>query len=401
MMRSPLLFYCPHAVGIGHLTRSLTLVRALTARFDVTFVSGGTLPPFIRAGRAPIVALPPLGLDEQGALVSGDGRRRLGRALELRRQVLLDTYLSWRPRVVIVELFPFGRPEFAPELEPMLQAARGDSARPLICCSLRDIVLSRANQRDRDDRAMRLLGRYFDAVLVHGDPEFATLEESLAPGVRLPVPVHYTGFVHRNAGSGSASRRPPRSSVVVSAGSGLVGEPLLFTALEAQALVPPESRRRLTLIAGPLLPEDAWRRLRRLAADTPCTMMRRMVPDLGHEMRNATGSVSPCGYNTAMDLVDSGVPALVVPSGGANEEEQMKRARRLEALGAVRVLPAADMTAPRLAEEIAALASFTPTASRLNLSGAERTTHLVEAMLESNDAAAGHAPMLPPIEQTA
>ena len=400
-MRPPLLFYCPHAVGIGHMVRSLTLVRALTARFDVTFVSGGTLPPFISAGRAPIVALPPLGLDERGVLVSGDGRRRLDRALELRRQVLLDTYLSWRPRVVIVELFPFGRGELAPELEPMLQAARGDTARPLVCCSLRDIVLSRANQPDHDDRAMRLLGRYFDAVLVHADPAFATLEESLAPGVRLPVPVHYTGFVHRNAGSGSSHRRTPRSSVIVSAGSGLAGEPLLHTALEAQALVPPVSRRRLTLIAGPFLPDEAWRRLRRLAADTPCTMMRRMVPDLGHELRHAAGSVSQCGYNTAMDLLDSRVPALVIPSGGANEDEQMKRARRLKALGAVRVLPATEMTAPRLAAEIAALASFTPTASCLNVSGAERTTHLIDAMLERNDPAAGNAAMLPPMEQTA
>src|SRR5262245_57240599 len=127
-MRPPLLFYCPHASGIGHLTRSLTLVRALTARFDVTFVSGGALPPFVSAGRAPVVALPPVDLDERGALVSGDGRRPLGRALELRRQILLDTYLSWRPRVVMVEGFPFGRREFAPELEPMLQAARGHAA---------------------------------------------------------------------------------------------------------------------------------------------------------------------------------------------------------------------------------------------------------------------------------
>jgi predicted glycosyltransferase len=129
-------------------------------------------------------------------------------------------------------------------------------------------------------------------------------------------------------------------------------------------------------------------------------MMRRMVPDLGHEMRTASGSVSQCGYNTAMDLLDSRVPALVVPSG-ANEDEQVKRARRLEALGAVRVLPATDLTAPRLAAEIAALASFTPTASRLNMSGAERTTQLIDAMLEHNDAAAGNAAMLPPMEQTA
>jgi predicted glycosyltransferase len=393
MRRPPLLFYCQHSVGMGHMVRSLALVRALTGRFDVTFVSGGALPPFPAASRAPVVTLPPVGLDERGVLVSRDGRRRVERALELRRQMVLDTYRSSQPRVVVVELFPFGRRKFASELEPMLQEARGATVRPLVCCSVRDILISRANQADHDDRAMRLLAKYFDAVLVHSDPTFATLEDSLATGVRLPVPVHYTGFVHRDAAPDFARRRAPKSSVIVSAGGGLVGEPLLQTALEAQALVPPASRRRLTVLAGPFLPDDAWRRLRRLADATPSATMRRMVPDLRQVLRQASGSVSQCGYNTAMDLVESRVPALVVPFGGANEDEQLKRARRLEALGAVRVLPAAEMTAPRLAVEMASLAAFTPTASSLNLHGAEHTVQIIDAMLEHDPPSTAAAPV--------
>jgi predicted glycosyltransferase len=383
--RPPLLFYCHHSIGMGHLVRSVALVRALSARFDVTFVSGGALPPFASAGRAPIVPLPAVALDETGSLVSHDGRRRLDRALTLRRQIVLDTYRSTQPRVVIVDLFPFGRRLFASELLPMLQEARADAVRPLVCCSLRDILIGHARSPDHDARAVRLLAWYFDAVLVHSDPTFATLEESLAPGVRVPVPVHYTGFVHRDAAPNLARRRTPKSSTLVSAGSGLAGEHLLHTALEAQALMPPAARRRLTLVAGPFLPDDAWRRLRRRAADTPSATIRRMVPDLGEVLRQASGSVSQCGYNTAMDLVESRVPALVVPFGAADDTEQLNRARRLEALGAVRVLPAAEMDAPRLAVEMASLSSFTPKASSLSLRGAERTVHIIDTLLDKPD----------------
>jgi predicted glycosyltransferase len=244
-----------------------------------------------------------------------------------------------------------------------------------------------------------LLARYFDAVLVHSDPTFATLEDSLAPGIRLPVPVHYTGFVHRGAAQGSFRRRTSKSSVIVSAGGGLVGEPLLQTALEAQSMLPPQSRRRLSLVAGPFLPDDAWRRLRRIAAATPLVRLRRMVPNLGGELLGAAGSISHCGYNTAMDVLESGVPALVVPYGGADEDEQLKRARRLEALGAVRVLPADEMTPPRLAAEMASLATFAPAVSSLDLRGAEQTVDIVDAMLEPGAPGTGAA--LPPVERTA
>ena len=46
------LFYCQHAVGMGHLVRSLALAGALARRFRVVFLSGGRVPhrlPFHRA----------------------------------------------------------------------------------------------------------------------------------------------------------------------------------------------------------------------------------------------------------------------------------------------------------------------------------------------------------------
>ena len=392
MTRPALLFYCQHSVGMGHLMRSLALLRALTTRFDVTLVSGGALPSFAETHGARVVALPPVGVDEHGALVSRDHRRRLDRALDIRRRMLLDAYRASRPRAVIVELFPFGRRKFAAELEPMLQAARAGApaTRPVVCCSLRDILVSRDKQAKHDDKSMQLLHAYFDAVLVHSIRRSRRSKNRWLPAsgclCQCITPALFTAAGQRDRrGTGHRGRRlssPPAGDWWASRCSRRRSK-----------------RRRSSPTGGVVLSRSlpvrfsprTDRRLRRLAQSAPQVTMRHAVPDLGHELRHAAGSVSQCGYNTALDLIESRVPALVVPYGDANEDEQLKRARRLEALGALRVLPVAEMTPPRLAAEIISLAAFTPTVSRLNLHGAERTADLLDAMLEHGTAAVSAA----------
>ena len=380
MTQPSLLFYCQHSVGMGHLMRSLALARALAERVDVTLVVGGRVPKVANTDGVRIVGMPPVGLDEHGALVSRDGRRGLARALEDRRTILLQTYRALRPQAIVIELFPFGRHKFAAELEPMLSAARQDDPAPLVCCSLRDILVSRTRQPRHDHRTAELLSAYFDTVLVHSDPRFARLQQSLDADVHIPVPVYHTGFVHERGRQRLRPQIPPRS-VIVSAGGGLVGEPLLRTALDAQSILPARSRRPMTIVAGPFLPEAAWQRLRRRAGSVPDVTVRRSVSDLAGELRHAAASISQCGYNTAMDLIESRVSALVVPFGEGDEDEQRKRAHRLETLGAVRVLAETQLTPERLAAEIAGLRSFCPAATALSLRGAECATDIIAGLL--------------------
>ena len=396
-MLPPLLFYCQHSVGMGHLTRTLAVLRHLKSRFDVTFITGGALPPDILSfGGSDLrtVPLPPVALDENGRMVSRDGRRPLLRALAERRQILLDTYHKVKPHVLMIERYPFGRHKLLSELEPVLEETlNGDAMRPIVCCSLRDILVSHHDrQHDYDSEAARVLAAYFDAVLVHCDPSFARLEESIAPDVQIRVPVFYTGFVHDPNQAVPRRLRTRPGSIIVSAGGGLVGETLLRKAIEAHGWLPPGSRPPLTIIGGPFLPEDAWRRLRALAKGRPDVDVRRSVPNLVWELSQAGGSISQCGCNTAMDLLHSRVPALVVPFGDTPHDEQVKRARRLETLGALRVLSPADLTAPRLAAEMISLPAFRPSAMALNLKGAEQTAEIVHQLFERGVGERAQAP---------
>lgn len=384
--RAPLLFYCQHSLGMGHLVRSLSLAAALSERFRVVFLNGGPLPKRLRIpDDIEVVSLPPLGLSPDGQLVSRDRRRTVERARESRRRIILETYRTLRPQVVFVELFPFGRKKFADELLPLLAEARGArrQSRPIVCCSLRDILVGKkTHQQKHDERAVEVANSYFDAVLVHSDPTFARLEESLCARTALRTLVHYTGFVQADD-TASTSATPRQQQIVVSAGGGLVGETLFRTAIEAYPALKQTCGARMKIIAGPFLPEAAWQSLRIAAHGHAGLILKRFVPDLAAEMRASMASVSQCGYNTALDVLRSGVPALVVPFAEGSEDEQSKRARRLEKLDAVRVLEYQEMDAVRLVVEIRGLLDFRPQRLHLDLNGAHNTARIVESLVRS------------------
>jgi predicted glycosyltransferase len=384
--RPSVLFYCQHSLGMGHLVRSLALAAGLSAKFRVVLLSGGALPNGLRIpSEIKVIDLPPLGFDENMQLVSRD-ERTVEDAKEYRRQIILDTFDGLRPEVVLIELFPFGRKKFAAELLPLLEKARACADRPMIVCSLRDILVGqRRDQQAHEERAAEQVNRYFDAILVHSDPTFARFEESFHAKTPLEVPIYHTGFVSPDAKPFVLQSRARR--IVVSAGGGLVGEPLLRTAIEAHALLSQSEGVELKVIAGPFFPEPAWESLRCLARGRQRVELCRFVPDLVSELRAAAGSISQCGYNTVLDLVRSEVPALVVPYAQGKEDEQMKRARRLEAMEALRVLDQSQLSAERLAEEMRQLLRFTPRPVSLELTGCERTGAILQNLLDRREAA--------------
>jgi predicted glycosyltransferase len=380
MTPQTVLFHCQHSLGLGHLVRSLALAGALAERFRVVVLSGGRLPRGVTVPEGvELVALPPMGMTVDGELVSDDHRRSAERAMELRRAEILAAHEALAPEVVLVELFPFGRRKFAPEILPLLEAARDTGA--LRVCSLRDLlVTSKRDQARHDERAACLANEHFDAVLVHSDPRFARLEESFRPSTPLRVPVHYTGFVvpaDPAAALAPTPAAPSRPRVVVSAGGGRYGGDLLRAAADAHRLGLFDAGIDVRLIAGPFLPEEEWHALRAAARGRAGLDVRRAVPDLRAELHAAAASVSQCGYNTALDVLRTGVPALVVPFAAGREDEQTRRAQRLESLGAVRVLPADRADGATLAREIAEVVRFRPAPVELDLQGARNTALFV------------------------
>jgi predicted glycosyltransferase len=175
--------------------------------------------------------------------------------------------------------------------------------------------------------------------------------------------------------------------VLVSAGGGLVGDPLFRVAAEAAPAVLATHGLTTTVVTGPFLPDDARARLEGARRTTPdCLEVVSFVDDLEGEIARSAVSVSQCGYNTTMDLLGAGTPAVVVPYADGREDEQTRRARRLADLGVVDVVPEVDLTAATFVSAVGvALRRGRVGATGLRLDGAERTVDIVAALRPRTD----------------
>jgi predicted glycosyltransferase len=321
------------------------------------------------------VNLPPLGHDDDYQLVSLDPAWSVSAAKQQRLRMILDVLASTSPQVLLVELYPFGRKKFEFELVPLLETARG-ARRPLVLCSVRDILVrGRRDQAGHDERASERANSFFDGVLVHTDPAFARLEDTFTPRAPLRMPVHYTGFVAPRPVHVHEHDRLPR--LLVSAGGGMVGEPLFREAVRLHAELADRTGLSTTVVAGPFLPEPAWRWLEREAGASPHLRAVRRVDDLCVEMARSALSLSQAGYNTTMDILRAGTPSVVVPFSAGREDEQAVRALRFEGLGALRVVPPRDLGTDRLLARLVGLAGSRPSPVSLDLTGAATTARLV------------------------
>jgi predicted glycosyltransferase len=379
-----MLFYCQHSLGLGHLARSLRVAAALTRYFDVALLNGGRFPAGtqIPAG-VTVINLPPLGHDAAYKLVSHDTGMDVETAKSRRREMVLEALRTIKPSALLVEMYPFGRKKFEFELVPLLDAAIASDARPVVVCSLRDILVTgRSDQAAFDERASVRANRWFDAILMHADPAFATLEDSFRPATPLAVSVHYTGFVAPAPTAERSDGEPALPRVLVSSGGGMVGEPLVRAAVAAHRAVHDRTGLTTTIVAGPFLPEPVWGYLQEAAGASPLLEAVRSVPDLAGEMARSAVSLSQGGYNTTMDLLRAKVPAVIVPFSEGSEDEQRQRTERLAAMGVVRLLPPEELAVDRVVSAIEAAASAPPARVELDLAGADHSAELLAQLVD-------------------
>ncbi len=378
--RPKVLFYVQHLLGIGHLARASRICAAL-ARKDaaVTVVTGGLPVEGFPGPGVDHLALPPVQTAGAGftGLADADGRPVTPAFEAARRDQLLGAFHSLAPDAVVTEAFPFGRRQMRFELIPLIAAAEAARPRPLLLCSLRDILQERTKP-ERDAETVALVRAHFDRVLVHGDPVFAELRDSFCLADQITDKVVHTGLVAAPPPTPSAER----FDIVVSAGGGAVGEGLSRAALAAAIELP--ARLRWCLITGPNLPEPVHRDLA-AAADAlgPGRMaLYRFRSDFPGLLASARLSVSQAGYNTVCDILSAGCRAVLIPFATGGETEQTARTNRLALIGRVESLAEDALSGPALAASIrSALKAPAPPTTQFALDGASRTAELLLGMI--------------------
>jgi predicted glycosyltransferase len=376
------LIHVQHLLGIGHLQRAAAIAGALQERgAKVVLASGGVRVPQVEAAlqqrgvevvhlataRSADSSFSAL-LDEKGDIVDDAWKA-------LRRDALLALFAETQPDVLVTEMYPFGRRPFRFELIPLLEAARSRARPPVVACSVRDILVT----KDKPGRAEEMAAaarRFYDLVLVHSDPTLIPFEATFPCAGEIADLLRYTGYVTEAKPAAATDRGA--GEILVSAGGGAVGGPLLQAAVGARALSA-ERDRPWRLITGGNLPQAEFERLQAEAQGFARGgfIVERFRTDFKDLLARCRVSASQGGYNTVLEILASRTPAVIVPFAEAGESEQTDRARLLAAKGLLRLLPAPELDARRLAAEIDRASVMAIPPFTINLDGARQSAALI------------------------
>jgi predicted glycosyltransferase len=379
-----LMFYCQHLLGIGHLVRSLEIVRGLANDFQICFVNGGEIVRDLSIPQGiEIVNLPAIKTDSEfQELQVVDSNYDLAKVQELRKQELLNLLQKFQPDILAIELFPFGRRQFSFELIPLLEEIKQKYPDTKVVCSLRDIIIRKKEPNKHEEKVIQLMNKYFDLLLIHGDRSFLPLEETFSRVKDINCPVRYTGYVVQEENyTDTAIDTPNKPSIVVSVGGGRFGHELLECVVRTASILETKIPHQIQIFTGCFIPEAKFLELQELAQKTNNLNLKKYTNNLLGYLKAADLSISMGGYNTTMNILTTGVRAMILPFTGNGDREQTIRAEKLEKLGVLRVIHPEDLQPELFTEKIINHLKTIPSSVRIDLQGVEKTKLFLNELL--------------------
>ncbi|MBE9004668.1 glycosyl transferase [Fortiea sp. LEGE XX443] len=385
-----IMFYCQYLSGMGHLVRSTEIVRSLVKHFQVYFINGGpAIAGFEMPPQVELIRLPALWL-ENGEFTVGDSCQSVETVKESRKNLLISEFDRIKPDCLITEFFPFGRHKLIFELLPLVEHIKNISPNTKIICSLRDVI-GKETEPQEEETICDLMNRYFDLLLFHADSKFQQFSESFARYRDIKSEVIHTGFVTQAVKANIDNQQlwgeinPNTAKILVSVGGGRIGYELLETVVVASSNLSQITPHIIKIFTGPFMPEDKIKQLKQISGDCSNIQIETYTCKLLEYMQTADISLSLSGYNTTMNILSTGVRAIVVPIGHEQQDkEQLVRTHKLEQLGIVNYILPQDLTASYLAEKIVTNLNKNRKLHQNNfeLNGANKTACFLKSYLE-------------------
>ena len=388
MKKNALMYCCRSEKHVGRLQRSIEVARKLSDSFNVTILVDDQGPLFVDIPKSvQLQSLPAMAVDPNSNVFEFDRSEEFRASIIARRDIILATFQDLKPRVLLIDNFPFNQQRLRGEVLPLVERARnGVYGKSLVVCTTDGIMVNdSADGEHLADKAAELLDKYFDMVMVQSDPVFARLEEFFHPQNTLQTPVYHVGFVAPEHNDAPRDDTDSGDAILVSAGDGRYGGVLFRAAVEAQRVLWPMSDRPMKIVAGPRLPEDEWQELLVRTKGMDGLVLTRLVDDLRTEMAGSRCSVSQCGYNTALSAITTQTPSLFIPCQDNQRREQIVRAQRLVYWGGGRLLMPHHLNSASLTHEINQLLQFQTRRIRFDTDGAANAVNLIDRAMHISD----------------
>ena len=354
-----LITYSHDGYGLGHLRRNTNIAAKFvqeapgSSALMVTGCPPGNL--LLLPKGVDFIKVPSLIKVDAGEYAPLGLRISRKKARAIRASVILNAVAQFKPDLLLVDHVPAGT---YGELLPTLRMLKELDDPPLIVLGLRDIidVPDVVCELWRKEMTYQTIRKYYDEVFIYGCKDIFDGAFHYGLTEEFPGRVEYCGYVCppepvKSREQVRADLRLTRQQlVVVTAGGGHDGYPLMQSCLDAFRLIGRNVRFEAVFITGPLMEPDQREQLR-VKAHGLCARVFTCVEDAPSFINAADLVITMAGYNSLCEVVSLRRKALVVPRLGPRAEQRM-RAKLFQHKGLIDLLDPRELSPRNLAERV-------------------------------------------------
>lgn len=380
------LLYSHDSVGLGHLRRNLAIADEVAGAFpnsSVLIVTGSPCATqFELPANTDLIKISSITKNEQGIYVSRSSSSSLESTLKLRSQMILQSFRAFKPDLIIMDHQVTG---LKGEAMDMLREAKHKGVSMIY--GSRDIKdAPEVVHRNWDNADCRwALNEAYDRICIYGMPDVFDPRVAYVPHLDHARHVDFTGYIVAPLKQAARkTMRRQRKKVLVIFGGG--GDGAQRAEMYLQALAEGPVSWDSHIITGPLMDSRMKKNIRKRTNKTqPIGSVRvqrfhRNIPEL---LRQVDAVVSMAGYNSCAEILQSGVPAVLLPRSFPRKE-QLIRAERMAELGWVSYLSEEDPDPVKLYEAIVhALETPHRVRQAVNLNGLSRLCDIILEQMQS------------------
>ncbi len=299
---------------------------------------------------------------------------------EMRQELILTATMHFRPDIFLVDHMPHGS---MGELLPTLEALKHKHPQTKIVLGLRDILDAPhvVAERWQAEGAYATVEAFYDRVLVYGMHELFDMVTHYDFPPAISQRFRYCGYIcpppaTRKHTATQLQLDAKVKHIVVMAGGGADAYPMMAAVLDALALLTIDQGYHCLLITGPFMPEAERQELQQRARNLPVQVLT-AVEDTYRFIYHADLIIAMAGYNTAVEILQCGTPAILIPRRGPSAEQRM-RARFFAEKAWVSMLDPDELYGTQLADLINTILNRqAPPAMAImpNLDGLTQSTH--------------------------
>ncbi len=357
-----ILMYSHDTFGLGHIRRTLAIARALRkVPATVLILTGSPLVGrFKIPRRVDFVRIPGMIKVTNEEYLPLSMKLEATEVLEIRKSIILSTARAFSPDFFIVDKAPLGLKR---EVVETLHWLREGLPWCTTILGLRDIMDgAQATIEEWETKGIYgAMEALYDEIWVYGDRTFYDPVREYRIPESLARKITFTGYIPRHVPSPSdvnAVRRELGLSsgekmVLMTAGGGGDGYPVVNTFLKAFEENTPPPSIRVVIVTGPFLSPTHFREVERRCAILGFHLFRfhRFMERL---IGAADVIVSMGGYNTVCEIISQRKPFLIIPRS-VPREEQLIRAEVLCRRGFCEYLPPDRLSAAAVYRKVCQL----------------------------------------------